>query len=96
MKLSSLVHLYCFYLQSVMLEMLGLHVIIPFSCFAEVLVSSGKTDLSLQDVARNTALHLACSKVRAFAFKVIFLILWLACKMQTFIFLAFHEYNKFH
>uniref|UniRef100_A0A8C7ZSM1 Serine/threonine-protein phosphatase 6 regulatory ankyrin repeat subunit A n=1 Tax=Oryzias sinensis TaxID=183150 RepID=A0A8C7ZSM1_9TELE len=28
----------------------------------EVLVSSGKADLSLQDTERNTALHLACSK----------------------------------
>ena len=30
---------------------------------AEVLVSSAKADLTLQDAHRNTALHLACSKV---------------------------------
>lgn len=30
---------------------------------AEVLVSSAKADLTLQDTHRNTALHLACSKV---------------------------------
>lgn len=41
-----------------------LHVIFLSPCFPEVLVSSGKTDLSLQDLNRNTALHLACSKVK--------------------------------
>lgn len=35
----------------------------PHFWFTEVLVSSGKADLSLQDTERNTALHLACSKV---------------------------------
>lgn len=30
---------------------------------AEVLVNSAKVDLTLQDAHRNTALHLACSKV---------------------------------
>lgn len=29
----------------------------------ELLVSSAKADLTLQDAAKNTALHLACSKV---------------------------------
>lgn len=29
----------------------------------ELLVSSAKADLNLQDTAKNTALHLACSKV---------------------------------
>lgn len=29
----------------------------------ELLVSSAKADLTLQDTAKNTALHLACSKV---------------------------------
>lgn len=33
-------------------------------CLAEVLVSSAKADLTLQDANKNTALHLACSKVR--------------------------------
>ncbi len=32
-------------------------------CLSEVLVSSAKADLTLQDAHRNTALHLACSKV---------------------------------
>lgn len=32
-------------------------------CVTEVLVSSAKADLALQDTERNTALHLACSKV---------------------------------
>ncbi len=32
-------------------------------CLAEVLVSSAKADLTLQDANKNTALHLACSKV---------------------------------
>uniref|UniRef100_A0A672J6T0 Uncharacterized protein n=1 Tax=Salarias fasciatus TaxID=181472 RepID=A0A672J6T0_SALFA len=32
------------------------------SCVPEVLVSSAKADLALQDTERNTALHLACSK----------------------------------
>lgn len=31
----------------------------------EVLVSSAKANLTLQDVSKNTALHLACSKVSA-------------------------------
>lgn len=31
---------------------------------SEVLVSSAKADLTLQDANKNTALHLACSKVR--------------------------------
>lgn len=31
---------------------------------SEVLVSSAKADLTLQDKCKNTALHLACSKVR--------------------------------
>lgn len=30
----------------------------------ELLVSSAKADLTLQDAVKNTALHLACSKVR--------------------------------
>lgn len=30
---------------------------------AELLVSSAKADLTLQDAVKNTALHLACSKV---------------------------------
>lgn len=34
------------------------------ACLAEVLVSSAKADLTLQDANKNTALHLACSKVR--------------------------------
>lgn len=35
------------------------------SCFPflELLVSSAKADFTLQDAAKNTALHLACSKV---------------------------------
>lgn len=33
-----------------------------FPC-VELLVSSAKADLTLQDAAKNTALHLACSKV---------------------------------
>lgn len=34
-------------------------------CVTEVMVSGAKADLALQDADRNTALHLACSKVRA-------------------------------
>ena len=35
-----------------------------FCLYAEVLVSRAKADLTLQDANKNTALHLACSKVR--------------------------------
>lgn len=36
---------------------------ILFFSFLELLVSSAKADFTLQDAAKNTALHLACSKV---------------------------------
>lgn len=32
--------------------------------YSELLVSSAKADLTLQDAVKNTALHLACTKVR--------------------------------
>lgn len=42
-------------------------------CLAEVLVSSAKADLTLQDANKNTALHLACSKVRNSLFCYVFI-----------------------
>lgn len=42
-------------------------------CLAEVLVSSAKADLTLQDANKNTALHLACSKVRNALFCYVFI-----------------------
>lgn len=42
-------------------------------CLAEVLVSSAKADLTLQDANKNTALHLACSKVRSSLFCYVFI-----------------------
>lgn len=35
----------------------------PLTLCLELLVSSAKADLTLQDAVKNTALHLACSKV---------------------------------
>lgn len=43
--------------------------VLPSMCFSpcfallELLVSGAKADLTLQDAVKNTALHLACSKV---------------------------------